>query len=544
MALLSSGMNWSTPDPNTISYMGVGTGTGTGTGVKPSTLGAGGIGQPAQGGNIFAGMPVGGAVDNTVNGMVSGELYAPFQTSSNQALSRAANSLRAQNAQANGGAVGQGLANRSQDAVDQSILTGISDNANKMAQGQIDMRNKGVVLATDIAKENEQSRQFGVTAGQDADALYGYVDPVTGQRVQGTAALANRSQTLDEAKLVENARQFGITTDNDMIRFRASLKLDYDKLSQEDKQFLASFGLDKEKFTLAQNQVYGYTDASGNRVMGSMEIAAGQFGLQGKTFELQRDEMYGYTKPDGTVVKGKYELLNADDKRSADALYGYDETTSNGKTIHHAGSLELENDRVQIQQQGMDLQQASVMGYDRTNPDGTVTHVNGSLDNAVIELGFEGQRLAILSLQQRGVDLANLLPALEAMGDSDGAAKVLQEIAKQAGVDLAISPDGGGSSYSNPEFSFSSSDSPYREIRAGQIIVGNEGTNTKGASNISLAPGQFIQLDENFNAGPNMGDNNGVGVVPKGTYQIVIQVSGGVTTWYLKSADNRMYQIK
>jgi hypothetical protein len=175
----------------------------------------------------------------------------------------------------------------------------------------------------------------------------------------------------------------------------AASKLALDTQIAKDNKWLGEQGI-----SLDLAKLEGYTDANGNHVAGTAEIAAGSLGLQAKTVQAGLDELYGYTdKATGKYVPGKMATMNDQNQREAIALYGGQYTRPDGTTGNSVGSLQLEADKVAIQKQGMTLEQAKIMGYDKA--DGT--HVMGELENLGAELGLKGETLKLQQDEILGV---------------------------------------------------------------------------------------------------------------------------------------------
>jgi hypothetical protein len=156
---------------------------------------------------------------------------------------------------------------------------------------------------------------------------------------------------------------------------------EYAQMRQNTDTYFTSKGIDMQEATL-----YGYTDENGNRIAGSLEISAGQFDLQGKTFEEQKKEMWGWTDEDGVKHAGRYDLLSDENKRAADAAYGYDTTDALGNKVHVMGTLELANSADAINRQGLNLTEAQIKGYVDTK---TGQWVKGSVQIAAERAGQE-----------------------------------------------------------------------------------------------------------------------------------------------------------
>ena len=184
-------------------------------------------------------------------------------------------------------------------------------------------------------------------AKREADALYGYTD-ASGKTVKGSLEIAAdqfglQSKTLD-MQIDELYGQIDPITGK---RSGGS----YDRLNAADKR--------------EADALYGYKDKDGNPVNGSMQNAQESLGIQKSTLEMQKDELYGKVNPaTGLRSGGSYDRLNDAAKREADSLYGKDVVDSKGNVVSHIpGSMEIQADLADIQQQGMTLQEAQVKGY-------------------------------------------------------------------------------------------------------------------------------------------------------------------------------------
>ncbi|OEU44433.1 MAG: hypothetical protein BBJ60_00060 [Desulfobacterales bacterium S7086C20] len=161
---------------------------------------------------------------------------------------------------------------------------------------------------------------------------------------------------------------------------------------QADKTDILQQGL-----TLQEAELYGYTNANGNHIAGTAERAAADLGLRTDTLELQRQELFGYTDENGVHHPGKYDLLEEEQKREADRLYGYQVKDDFGNVVGNVpGELQLNADRVDIENRGLSLQEARIYGYQKD--DGT--WVDGEMQLNLKKFGlqektYEDNHLAI-----------------------------------------------------------------------------------------------------------------------------------------------------
>lgn len=176
-------------------------------------------------------------------------------------------------------------------------------------------------IATDIQKQGLSLEEAQIK---------GYIDPKTGQYVKGSVALNAEKQGLEVSSL------YGYS---------------YDPATGE--------------VVTDPQQIASRTDLV--KVDGSLALAQKQFGLQNSTFELQKTELMGGRNANGIYVPGKLELMSNEDKRSAQQMYGYDETLSDGTTVHYAGTMEIAKDEALIKSRGMSLEEAKLYGYPSVN---------------------------------------------------------------------------------------------------------------------------------------------------------------------------------
>jgi hypothetical protein len=90
-----------------------------------------------------------------------------------------------------------------------------------------------------------------------------------------TKSQFDKTMSFSEKQLGETQRQFNITTAEDKDRFSQTMKLSYDQLTQNDKQFLKSFGLDEKQFNETQrqfNKSFGLSEAQLNETMRQFNV--------------------------------------------------------------------------------------------------------------------------------------------------------------------------------------------------------------------------------------------------------------------------------
>lgn len=209
---------------------------------------------------------------NTLSSMLSGDAYSPYKTAQFQGMNKSAQQLRANAQQANVGRAGQGTAIANKNATEASIAQMAGETALNAAMAEQEMKERGLTAANTLSKMNEDVRASDIKQGMATDTAYGYLDPITGNRVKGSNELAEKQvaieqQTadtnrdlgyaqlgLDAQKLAETARQFNVSTQEAAYQFTQKLNFDYASLSQQDKQYLTSLGFDREKFEESKRQ--------------------------------------------------------------------------------------------------------------------------------------------------------------------------------------------------------------------------------------------------------------------------------------------------
>jgi hypothetical protein len=387
-------------------------------------------------------------------GMMSGAAYQPYRAQQQESFARAAKNLRAQQGAYNAPQIGQGAAVQAQQGVEQNIVEGLGETNRQMAMDEQAMKERGLSAFGDLQGErrteetfqtgqwektwgdallyNDPTSEQGLTTLQDMyEQRYGYRpdmkelqnerEYIRTKREQDVDSYEwekekwNKTFGLDEKQFDEMTRQFNINTAEGSRQFNEKMKLDWEGLSQQDRQFFEGLGFDKQKWTDTQdnwqqefdftvtkwgeesqqrwaeiknnyeltkmNIVSGETIAgmkiSSDEKIAGMQldsaelIAANRDAIEREGLSLQEASLKGYTLPDGTVVKGslqiageelgikqgelsvmqeelkkKYDLLTTDQKIRATELFGGTDPIT-GRPVK--GSLEIENDKVDIQ---------------------------------------------------------------------------------------------------------------------------------------------------------------------------------------------------
>lgn len=256
---------------------------------------------------------------------------------------------------------------------------------------ELDNQTKELFGYTD-ASGNYKKGKYDLLSEEDkraADQLYGYdVKDANGNvigRVSGSLDLQNQATEIQRQGLsLEEAQVKGYIDPKTGQYIKGSVALNAEKQGLEVSSLYGySYDPATGQVITDPQQIASRSDLV--KVDGSLELAKKQYGLQSSTFELQRTELLGGRNSQGQYVSGKLELMSNEDKRSAQQMYGYDETLSDGTTIHRAGTLEIASDEIEIKKQGLDLESARLYGY--YNKAGG--YVPGSMD-------IESQKLDLL----------------------------------------------------------------------------------------------------------------------------------------------------
>lgn len=196
-------------------------------------------------------------IEKNIQGFASGEAFAAQKAASSEAFARAAGQVRAAAGGAAGGLIGQGAAVTAQQDTEQAILSAVGQKGLQDALAQQDMIMKGTGMAVDLAKMNTAQQNFL----SELDFKF------TGLNAQNQQFFANL--TSQEKMFLENLNsQEGLL----------AMQLKSNEKIQADKNWLAQQGID-----LNSAQLYGYEDADGNWVMGSLQLQSLAFENSMKT---------------------------------------------------------------------------------------------------------------------------------------------------------------------------------------------------------------------------------------------------------------------
>ena len=218
-------------------------------------------------------------------------------------------------------------------------------------------------LQQKLGSDKYNAIQNMVNTGATVDQINAQYGAGTLTADQYTSMKGVAGTTLQWATLAQNATltQAGIASGEKIAGMNissnqtiAAMQIASAQSLAKDSNYLTQQGIDLQKAS-----VQGYTDASGNHVMGSAEIAAQSFGLQTKTVQDTENALYG-TTINGQWVSGSLQNMSDTQKQQAAALYGYTDPVTGQ---HVAGSLEIANDSNAIQKQGMDNATAALKGY-------------------------------------------------------------------------------------------------------------------------------------------------------------------------------------
>jgi hypothetical protein len=249
----------------------------------------------------------------------------------------------------------------------------------------------------DYLKQKQQqdieTGAIGITSSKEAakraeEAMYGYdVTDENGNnigRVKGTLELQNDSLSIEKQGMDLNEAQIKGYIDNSGNYIKGSIQINAEKLGMEASS-LYGYAYNSETGEIVTDAgEIAKLGSKAVRVDGALVLAQKQYGLQEGSFEMQYAEMYGkdyktgnaITDESGNKIKGRIEILSSEDKRSADQLYGYTETLTDGTEVKHSGTLQVMEDELAIKKQGLSIQEAQYFGYKKE--DGT--YVQGTLE--------------------------------------------------------------------------------------------------------------------------------------------------------------------
>ena len=251
--------------------------------------------------DLFSGLPTGeednptqALVGKTLQDTLSGAGYDASRTQSREALARAASNLRSQTGGmvAEGGFLGQGTANKSQQGVEQSIFQGLADEEMTSNVEEQAMKERGLGLAADIGAQQQniatQRRGQDISLLQSREQTAAQKD-IASMNITSAEKMAANSLGLDAAKLAESARQFNVSSEQAAKNAADMLKFNYDELDISQKQFLASLGLDREKFETSKMQFQQQLEQQGRLTMAELSVQEKQIAEGARQFDNRLD---------------------------------------------------------------------------------------------------------------------------------------------------------------------------------------------------------------------------------------------------------------
>ena len=188
-------------------------------------------------------------------------------------------------------------------------------------------------------------------------SIEGFTDPTTGQYVMGSAAIAAQSLGLQATTVQEGENQlYGTTINGQWVNGTMQ------NMSAAQKQ--------------QADSLYGYTDANGNHVAGSLELQQDQVTIQKEGLTLEQAQTQGYIDSNGNFIMGSTQIAAQNAQGQNASLFGYTDPTTGQ---HVAGSIDLANKTFGLNATSVQAQVAAVMGYQDPT---TGQWVNGSIANA------------------------------------------------------------------------------------------------------------------------------------------------------------------
>lgn len=182
------------------------------------------------------------AIQNQLSGTAMGAQFA----ANNEAFARASQQARTAGGAAAAGQLGQGSANQVQQQTEQAILSAVGQKGLQEAVAMQNMISNGIGQAVDLAKLNTAQSNFLMNLDKDIQAL-------------------NQSDNQFFANLASNKDLLGMKLSSEKVLNQ--MQIDATAKLAEDANFLTQQGIDLESAKL-----YGYEDANGNWVMGSLQI--------------------------------------------------------------------------------------------------------------------------------------------------------------------------------------------------------------------------------------------------------------------------------
>jgi Arc/MetJ family transcription regulator len=253
-----------------------------------------GTGQPPQGQNnntdVFGGLPntLISSYMNTLQSMLNGSAQDSANLQASQATGRAIKQLRANAANANVGAAGQGAAIANKSATENTIAGLVSDQTLQSEADKQATKERGLTAVNTLAGLSQNQQQINNQNSQYYAGLQSQ-EKIAASQLASQEKIASSQLNLDQAKLTETARQFNISTEQANKQFYDTLKKNYAELSQQDKQFLASLGLDQAKFEEAKKQNAEANALAWAQLKSTEQVALKQIGVdEAKLVETAR----------------------------------------------------------------------------------------------------------------------------------------------------------------------------------------------------------------------------------------------------------------
>ena len=222
-----------------------------------------------------------GAYDQ-VQSNLTGASFDPYELGARKAFQKSAVDARAAVSDANVGRMGQGGAVENQQTIDSAVRSNLTDLYVGMAQGRNEARNTGVTQASNLAEFEQKSGQAALDNAIKLGSVEGTQDAyarMTGMKVdpqslrlalgdQKFASIAGRianGATIEQVNaefgegtlsadqydsMVKASQQgqfySGLSSDEKKFydNLDASMKLSYEQMSQQDRQFFAGLGSD------------------------------------------------------------------------------------------------------------------------------------------------------------------------------------------------------------------------------------------------------------------------------------------------------------
>jgi hypothetical protein len=300
-------------------------------------------------------------------------------------------------------------------------------------------------LKKDYAALSQNDKQFLSSLGLDQakfeeiKAQNANQNNLAWAQLKSSEQIALKQIGVDESKLAETARQFNISTDNAVKQFQDTMNYNYADLSQKDKQFLASLGLDQNKFEYQKefdrNSLqfnYDQLDANTKLAYDKMSSDEQQFyaGLASSEkinyAQMNSNERIAYQDNQtkllniasnekltmaGIISNAEVSRENmVNDLRIAGAKISSDQDIARMQ-LDSAEKLAANSNY--LAQQGINLQEAALKGF----PDQYGKHVMGSIEIAAQELGLKATELDLMEKELLGDPTTGLQGKLAIMNE-------------------------------------------------------------------------------------------------------------------------------